>query len=148
MNEIDFSLERVDFALRRRFMWFNYDFDVNTLIDIIFNKTSGARICEINEYAKDAKELNKEISNPEHLGKQYQIGHTFFAEIVDIIKEDKKIEAEDFIKNSKYRKRLWKYSLKPMIEAMLGLNYGDHNSIDEFEKIFSGKKEDDSENDS
>ena len=23
MNEIDFSLERIDFALRRRFLWFS-----------------------------------------------------------------------------------------------------------------------------
>src|SRR5690606_10713005 len=26
MNEIDFSLERMDFALRRRFLWFSYKF--------------------------------------------------------------------------------------------------------------------------
>ena len=40
MNEIDFSLERLDFALRRRFVWFFFGYNPDTLKDIIRLKKS------------------------------------------------------------------------------------------------------------
>lgn len=38
MNEIDSSLERLDFALRRRFVWFFFGYNPDTLKSIINHK--------------------------------------------------------------------------------------------------------------
>lgn len=48
MNEIDFSLERVDFALRRRFVWFPFGFNAQTLRHIIKSKQKDKKY-KVNE---------------------------------------------------------------------------------------------------
>lgn len=104
MNEIDFSLERVDFALRRRFVWFFHGFSSETLANILGENADAS-------FISSCEALNKEIEKHPDLGKQYQIGHTFFAEI-------EKIEAKAY--SSKAREVLWNISIKPMLEAYLG----------------------------
>src|SRR5690606_35151758 len=88
MNEIDFSLERIDFALRRRFLWFEYSFKKDVLRELITlkNKEKNTRIAEdeIDKFVDAAENLNNAISTSPELGKQFKIGHTFFAEVVDI----------------------------------------------------------------
>lgn len=119
MNEIDFSLERVDFALRRRFSWFFYGYSDDALKDIIEEKLNKTPINKFTDelqmkYVQSCNELNKIIDNDPELGKQYQIGHTFFAEIVDIWKDMSQ-------KEIKYiQEILWNISIGPMIEAYLG----------------------------
>ena len=119
MNEIDFSLERVDFALRRRFAWFFYGYNEDTLASILEDKLVDVSYPEFDdnarvEYVQDCTNLNNKIDEDSDLGPQYQIGHTFFAELVDIWKDvpDKKIK---FVKTI-----LWNISIGPMIEAYLG----------------------------
>lgn len=104
MNEIDFSLERVDFALRRRFVWFFHGFSSETLANILGENAD-------TEFIASCEALNKEIEKHPDLGKQYQIGHTFFAEI-------NKIEAKAY--SSRAKEVLWNISIKPMLEAYLG----------------------------
>jgi 5-methylcytosine-specific restriction enzyme B len=130
MNEIDFSLERIDFALRRRFLWFFYGYDENTLRNIIHhkNRTLGANLRmeeEMNRFIRNATLLNRKISSIPELGKQYQIGHTFFAEIVEIYKSYKEIGGYKSLKYQLYRgdgatNILWKISLEPMLVSFLG----------------------------
>ena len=104
MNEIDFSLERVDFALRRRFVWFFHGFNSETLAKILGDNAD-------LDFISSCEALNKEIEKHPDLGKQYQIGHTFFAEI-------NKIEAKAY--SSRAKEVLWNISIKPMLEAYLG----------------------------
>ena len=128
MNMIDFSLEQVDFALRRRFAWIENTFDKDRLKDIIKEKDQDL-IFDIDKYVQLCNAVNKKIE--EKMGKEYWIGHTFFAEIVDIIKitgfdttqkqEENQIpQNEDKKEISKARKFLWAISIKPMIEAYCG----------------------------
>lgn len=128
MNMIDFSLEQVDFALRRRFAWIENTFDKDRLKDIIKEKDQDP-IFDIDKYVQLCNAVNKKIE--EKMGKEYWIGHTFFAEIVDIIKitgfdttqkqEENQIpQNEDKKEISKARKFLWAISIKPMIEAYCG----------------------------
>lgn len=119
MNEIDFSLERVDFALRRRFSWFFYGFSEDALKDIIEYKLGKTLINKFTDelqtkYIQSCKELNKMIDDDPDLGKRYQIGHTFFAEIVDIWKDMSQKEIKSI------QEILWNISIGPMIEAYLG----------------------------
>lgn len=130
MNEIDFSLERIDFALRRRFLWFFYGFNETTLRVIIWNKNSlyNSRLTEeeIDRFVSNSKELNNVISELPELGKQYQVGHTFFSEVVDIYKSYKELHGyTNRIGNKLFRKDgavkiLWDISIEPIISAFLG----------------------------
>lgn len=122
MNEIDFSLERVDFALRRRFAWIFKGYDEELLKEIIKKKLEEAKIDDINvndyqDYINECTQLNDKIS--EDLGKQYQIGHTIFAEIIGVQKD---MCLEDFPLNTikQAKKILWNISVKPLLEAYLG----------------------------
>jgi len=127
MNEIDFSLERLDFALRRRFVWFFFGYNQDTLKNILRQKhtASGSNIKdeEIEEYIAKCTALNIAIKGIEELGKQYQIRHTFFAEIVDIHESFRDLEGfprlKLLLKNASV-KVLWDISIKPMLEAFLG----------------------------
>lgn len=131
MNEIDFSLERIDFALRRRFLWFFYGYNENTLWEIIYNKNevlgTGLKMSdEMERYVKNISSLNRKISTIPELGKQYQIGHTFFGEIVEIYKSYKEIGGFTYLQNQLYRNDggatgiLWNISIEPMLISFLG----------------------------
>ena len=96
MNMIDFSLEQVDFALRRRFAWVESTYKSKSLYDIIESKQKEAekeasytRIdnSSIENFVNDANSLNESIENKVGLGPSFKIGHTFFAEIVDLNKQ-------------------------------------------------------------
>ena len=120
MNEIDFSLERVDFALRRRFIWKYYGFNQDALGSIIEQKKSvyswpKPEEEDIVNYVNRCKALNAEIANDPDLGGQFEIGHTFFGEIVDIWATKAKNT-----QLKKVQETLWEISIGPMVEAYLG----------------------------
>lgn len=130
MNEIDFSLERIDFALRRRFLWFPYGFDRNTLKAMVWskNRTLGTRLAndEVERFINNAQSLNNEISLLPELGEQYQVGHTFFAEVVEIYKSYKDLNGytnritNKIFRNGGAANILWEISIEPIIAAFLG----------------------------
>lgn len=138
MNEIDFSLERVDFALRRRFAWFPYGYSEDTLNDILSDKNKKENSDEKiiskfdddtqSEYLKSCTALNAMIDKDSDLGEQYQIGHTFFAELVDIWKDMPRCEVKTV------KTFLWDMSIGPMIKAYLG--NCDEEKIDPFRITF------------
>lgn len=130
MNEIDFSLEQIDFALQRRFLWYFYGFDPFVLQSIIeFKNTKlNTRLkldAEIKTFIENAVSLNNKISSIPELGKQYQIGHTFFGEIVDIFKSYREIGGYKALQKQIYRNNgpasiLWNISIEPMLKSFLG----------------------------
>nr|WP_321414754.1 AAA family ATPase [uncultured Allomuricauda sp.] len=145
MNEIDFSLERVDFALRRRFVWFPFGFNAQTLRHIINTKQTNQKYkvnqTDLQRFINNCDALNNEIDNTEELGSQYHIGHTFFAEITDIFNQFSSIQGFEiksiFLKNGP-AKVLWDISIKPMLEAFLGNmdKQTRHDKIIKLETIF------------
>ena len=138
MNMIDFSLEQVDFALRRRFLWRLSTYDADRLDEIISEKvekeitriqekvevqTDNSLKAELNktidvlrkspdDFSKTCTDLNNEIEWENSLGKSYLIGHAFFSEIVDIVKQ---VKDWDKAKNI-----LWQVSILPTLEAYCG----------------------------
>lgn len=130
MNEIDFSLEQIDFALQRRFLWFFYGYDSNTLKGIIEHKDYELKTRlkmdgDVAIFINSVTNLNAKISSIPELGKQYQIGHTFFGEIVDIYKSYKEIGGYKSLKKQIYRNNgpasiLWSISIEPMLKSFLG----------------------------
>ena len=136
MNMIDFSLEQVDFALRRRFLWRLSTYDEKRLSEIISEKVKKEEDREKENKVKKAWNelpdnyiyscsiLNRQIEWEPSLGKDYVIGHAFFAEIVDIFGK-----VNDWYKA---RNILWQISILPTLEAYCGTM--DSNVKDEFIK--------------
>lgn len=130
MNEIDFSLEQIDFALQRRFLWYFFGFDGSVLEAIIQHKNAELKTKlkldgEIQKFIANAVNLNNKISSIPELGKQYQIGHTFFGEIVDIYKSYKELGGYKSLQKQIYRSNgpasiLWDISVQPMLKSFLG----------------------------
>lgn len=121
MNEIDFSVERVDFALRRRFVWIFKGFESDSLMQMINGSLSEKHS---EDFIGRSTALNHYISNKiDELGEDYQIGHAFFAEITKIYKEHVSLVGKNRPKDTLYKEAkeiLWKISIKPMITAFLG----------------------------
>lgn len=114
MNMIDFSLEQVDFALRRRFFWRLTTYDSKRLDEIISEKIKDNNISASipDDFSKTCTDLNNEIEWESSLGKSYLIGHAFFSEIVDIFKQ---------VKNWYQAKNiLWQVSILPTLEVYCG----------------------------
>lgn len=91
MNEIDQSVETLDFALRRRFLWRECPFERDTLLEIIaahWAKDVPKRfrhddaLEQLNRFADRAEALNAVIEQSDELGRAYEIGHTYFADII------------------------------------------------------------------
>ena len=114
MNMIDFSLEQVDFALRRRFLWRLSTYDPKRLDEIISEKIKDNNISASipDNFSETCTDLNNEIEWESSLGKSYLIGHAFFSEIVDIFKQ---------VKNWYNAKNiLWQVNILPTLEAYCG----------------------------
>jgi 5-methylcytosine-specific restriction protein B len=122
MNEIDFSLERIDFALRRRFLWQFKGFERDILLNMIQQKKKGMDISDedIDIFINRCERLNKDVSAMPELGENYQIGHTFFAEVVDIFKSLKDIHSSRLYFLTQPVNILWEISIKPILQAFLG----------------------------
>lgn len=90
MNEIDQSVETLDFALRRRFLWRECPFERDTLLTIIdanWRRDVEGRfrydeaVDQLIRFADHAAALNDVIDQSDELGRAYQVGHTYFADI-------------------------------------------------------------------
>ena len=97
MNDIDRSVESMDFAMRRRFTW----------IEISAESQKGM-LNDLGEYAQEAKDrmtaLNKVIEGTPELGKAYEIGPAYFL----------KLEKYDYNFDS-----LWKMNIEPLLREYL-----------------------------
>ncbi|WP_066400335.1 McrB family protein [Neobacillus mesonae] len=159
MNLIDQSLEQVDFALRRRFLWYFEGYSTNDFLKLVkynWNKASEGKKRwkpwervedEFIDLASRCEKLNQAISNHYYLGENYQIGHTYFADIVPFVERtllgEKQVQTVLFYKNSKARepmRALWNFSIYPLIEQYLsGIDLQQRKKfIQELEQLFLG----------
>ena len=142
MNEIDFSLERIDFALRRRFLWQFKGFDRNILAQMLYHKRDNLQMKitdeDIDLFINRCERLNIEVSHMPELGINYQIGHTFFAEIVDIFKSLKGVHSGRLYFINQPVNILWEISIKPILQAFLGNMDADtkNENIKKLQKVF------------
>jgi 5-methylcytosine-specific restriction enzyme B len=139
MNLIDQSLEQIDFALRRRFLWFFRGFNREQFLHVSRTRWHALRDKgrlkkdwdkfgpEFETLADRAESINREIGKHPSLGPQYQIGHTYFCDVVYFV--EKELAARPgrhfVLYSDKGRGRdktigaLWKYSLGPLLEQYL-----------------------------
>lgn len=139
MNLIDQSLEHVDFALRRRFLWFFRGFSREDFVAVSKHRwdtlLASGQIkkgwdkveADFEILADRAERLNTLIDGNNYLGPQYQIGHTYFCDVVSfahryLIASERRRNRVLF--NSKGSAldpvlALWRYSVNPLMNQYL-----------------------------
>ena len=111
MNDIDRSVECMDFAMRRRFVWKEITpSDTNYML---------SNLGKAQEAQEKMKALNAEIATTEGLGGAYQIGPAYF----------KKLE-----KNGNDFDKLWTMNIEPLLKEYL-------RGFRDAEKLLNGFKE-------
>ncbi len=108
MNDIDRSVESMDFAFRRRFAW--AEVEASHTEDML-DKLNEFRP-DLAEEAKNCmKRLNDAISETQDFGPAYHIGASYFLKLNQY--------GGDFLKLNQYEgnfKRLWDYHIKGILE--------------------------------
>lgn len=139
MNLIDQSVEQIDFALRRRFMWRECRFRGDVLIEVLERrwKATGQRTgwnrigADMRRLVEAAQNLNRGISEMGALGERYEVGHTYFFDIVPLLERQmppkRASTAKQFLWHSGQPQyaltSLWELTLKPLLsEYLAGLD--------------------------
>jgi 5-methylcytosine-specific restriction protein B len=135
MNLIDQSIEQIDFALRRRFLWLLCPFDAEALVGAAESKWKGLesglewdRIKpDFRKLAAAAAALNKQIHDSPLLGSQYEIGHTYLLDVVVFLRNFLELRPtlkQNYLWNKKGEacvpmEQVWNLSLRPLLEQYL-----------------------------
>ncbi len=119
MNDIDRSVESMDFAVRRRFTW----------REIEPEERLGAMMGGGEKFAAvkgKMESLNREISAAEGLGKAFQIGPAYFLHLKDYEEEGDAFGA------------LWKYHLEPLLNEYVRGFSNAAELMEKFEAAYRG----------
>jgi 5-methylcytosine-specific restriction protein B len=132
MNLIDQSVEQLDFALRRRFLWCHCGFDAQALLaaaESIWRARPStlewtAVADDFTELASAAADLNAQIHKSNVLGPQYEIGHTYLLDVVEFLRGSLATSGQAMLWNRKGEatepvRRVWRLSLRPLLEQYL-----------------------------
>jgi len=118
MNDIDRSVECMDFAMRRRFVWKEI-----TPSDTDYMLSNLEKVQEAQE---KMAALNAEIAKTEGLGDAYQIGPAYF----------KKLE-----KNGNDFDKLWTMNIEPLLQEYLRGFRDAEKLLNNFKEVYYGKND-------
>lgn len=139
MNLIDQSVEQLDFALRRRFLWLFSEFRKEAIVPVVeelwANQAASTHhpferlLTDVELLADRADALNRRIAASPLLGEQYKVGHTYFFDITGFISGWPKVQLKGY-RPTRYlwsadHKPLppavdfWRYSLRPLLDEYL-----------------------------
>ena len=129
MNDIDRSVESMDFAMRRRFTW------VEVSAESRINMLSAYNWGE--EAKKKMKALNDTIESIDGLGSSYHIGPAYFLKL-----ENYRLEGEQMWN------RLWDYHIDPLLREYLRGMLDAEDDIKKLKEAYDGlvNVDEDSEN--
>ncbi|MFN3691306.1 MAG: McrB family protein [Fervidobacterium sp.] len=137
MNDIDRSVESFDFALRRRFFWYEIKAD-NVMEDVIkiMIENSNQRLNSdmVEELIESAKRINKAISEK---GKDYGLNEHYYLGPAYFGKLDGMLEQNNSEKNAKeFKEKIWKYRLEPILREYVR-GYDDADDLIKYlKKVF------------
>lgn len=146
MNQIDHSVEQIDFALRRRFLWVEASYDSNALLSICEKQWEvikwPAKVFKWEVVESDfirlvqaADSLNNVIRKEDDLGGDFVLGHVFFLEAVAFLNQNLEYRSSKLSSGYLFKSKgewrdpitkLWRMSLYPLLkEYLAGV---DHNT--------------------
>ncbi|MDP2007885.1 MAG: AAA family ATPase [Rubrivivax sp.] len=153
MNLIDQSIEQIDFALRRRFLWLLCPFDAEALLGAAEAKWRDLKSGldwdriepDFRKLASAAAALNRQIHDSPLLGAQYEIGHTYLLDVVVFLRNflgPRPTRKQNYLWNKKGEAlepvvQVWNLSLRPLLEQYLaGLDATARNAeLDRLSKV-------------
>ncbi len=132
MNDIDKSIDSIDFAFRRRFKWVEKKFEKGKIKDII--KERGHEHIDsssLEEYSQKCVSLNRKIVKDISIADEtYKIGHAIFADIVKYIGDKSTISKDS-------KELLFNNHIEPIVYNYLKMDYGnERNDINTFKEVF------------
>jgi 5-methylcytosine-specific restriction protein B len=140
MNLIDQSVEQMDFALRRRFLWLESGFQGEVIPDVVRQRWESFPISghhpwamlkpDIDLLVARAELLNTHIRNSALLGEQYVLGHTYFFDVAGFIRSWWRVRPKGQRPRGYLWHRtnqepqqplldLWRHSLRPLLAEYL-----------------------------
>jgi 5-methylcytosine-specific restriction protein B len=140
LNLIDQSVEQIDFALRRRFLWLESGFNNEVIAKVVRERWEALDISghhdwerlrpDIEDLSEQAELLNEHIRDSPLLGPQYEIGHTYFFDVVGLIRAWPRVRLKGRRPSGYLWRRsdgrpmppvldLWRHSLRPLLEQYL-----------------------------
>lgn len=123
MNDIDRSVENMDFAMRRRFSWVEVmPADTESMLD---------ELSCVEEAKETMERLNKAIEETEGLGSAYMIGPAYFRKLGE--------NGGDFDK-------LWKMNIEPLLREYLRGFRKTGDIMNQLSMAYFGKKEEEHSN--
>jgi 5-methylcytosine-specific restriction protein B len=129
MNDIDRSVESIDFALRRRFAWYEVEADgprFETVMQNTLNDNPQIKVEAQQRYSR----LNEAIEKTEGLGHSYQIGPTYF------------LKLENYVTNhSANWGDFWEYHLKLLIREYVRGRHDEKELIKTFLEAYNPKSD-------
>ena len=126
MNSIDRSVESFDFALRRRFRWELVKPDPG-LVTYHWEQKNKKEWSGLGECLKA---LNEKITDNEHLGEDYQIGHAYLMNL----------RYTTPLNFSEIKKRIWNDSLAPLLHEYLRGTGDEKTTLEALGKAFGVKQ--------
>ena len=140
MNDIDHSLEPLDFAFRRRFAW--YEILAEKRFDSMFKGDEPFKSAP--EFVKKVKlyfdRLNKAIGDDSGFGTAYQVGPAYFLKLKNFIKDIPVLDAATDAQVKACMKKLWNIHLKPLLVECLKVNSDTTLTIKDLEKAYLSSK--------
>jgi len=131
MNDIDRSVDSIDFAFRRRFKWVEKKYDSDVLSKMLQEHYSPADTL-LDAYIKKCTTLNDRIVKDISIADEsYKIGHAIFRNITKYAKEPKDIGT--------YAEKLFDNHIEPILYNYLKMDYGNEKKdLQTFKEIFVG----------
>lgn len=108
MNTADRSLAMIDYALRRRFSFFDMQPGFNTEGFHNYQKSVGSK--SLNKLVEGVKQVNKLILSDDSLGKGFQIGHSY------LVQNLKDKDGRKLIFDYDLAESIIEYDLMPLVE--------------------------------
>lgn len=132
MNDIDRSVDSIDFAFRRRFKWVEKKFEKHKIEDIINKRGHGIDDVSLANYLSRCKELNEKIVKDISIADEaHKIGHAIFSNIVKYIDNKSEISKEA-------KEKLFENHIESIIYNYLKMDYGNESSdIKAFKEVFT-----------